>query len=775
MFICSLCCVTSRRQGSDTNVAWLGTHSLHDGDSPQKTDAMGWSAVSCFSFFFPHKWTPIFNIYTGNDDFFIGGAPVFCPTELWFKLWLPSNPCGKTLASGRHVSSVSNDLHRWWNWYLGGQAGMTYNHPKTITPISCIFYGAKAIVFLDQWSVNPGLFTAVAVGLAGRKALRGNTEVTTTSYERFMLQIATHEQNHKAMINEGVIVRDNIYSSFLRASSVTLLFLSSILQLKLSKSYSCGLNLCFSSGCLWIIDNSPQRSLCEKTLFLFSDNGDFYPGYPGYNDFYPGQGQDGNVNFLPPNGPGGPLDQVPHPAGKKIPLVLNFELKPTFCDDLVAQRKSRRKKEKWLFAFIFVSRFWISVLTWIQCSSCFLQPDQKINKWCTLLLSTLLVCCKWQDQLFHRQFFFRTEPHPHKKEKKFIAPTSDALFPEQTHLNSILTCFPKENIIPMPLQINNRLFTYHWVNLSNLFLRLSVFRGLSCLFRSDFGKYSFCGENNGSSFGFPSNNTNGERIVAVWIQHWPFLLLMLWPRCCQTFNTCFSFFKTFQARCSSMICSRITLGTWVISHHAMSKGETRWKEQRKLCHWEQSIRFRSQCKLGPMIRAQKAKTWGRAGPKLKQTQDWGGREMERAQYWNWAILSNLVQMGKVNTARGDCAGDCKYEKEKHWREIGCVGWENAGGDWGGGSAVEVGGREEKKSAVNCLHSWSIFYWRNPTDPSDGSRIWVGGTRSWLRCDPGRERIHSDLKRVLKWKENGFAQNLWIILRGGIEYPRNPPR
>lgn len=50
--------------------------------------------------------------------------------------------------------------------------------------------------------------------------------------------------------------------------------------------------------------------------FIFSDNGDFYPGYPGYNDFYPGQGQDGNVNFLPPNGPGGPLDQVPHPAGK---------------------------------------------------------------------------------------------------------------------------------------------------------------------------------------------------------------------------------------------------------------------------------------------------------------------------------------------------------------------------------------------------------------------------------------------------------------------------
>ena len=58
-----------------------------------------------------------------------------------------------------------------------------------------------------------------------------------------------------------------------------------------------------------------------------SDNGDFYPGYAGYNDFYPGQGQDGNVNFLPPNGPGGPLDQVPHPAGKHtfqfIPTLTN--------------------------------------------------------------------------------------------------------------------------------------------------------------------------------------------------------------------------------------------------------------------------------------------------------------------------------------------------------------------------------------------------------------------------------------------------------------------
>lgn len=92
---------------------------------------------------------------------------------------------------------------------------MTYNHPKTITPISCIFYGAKSIVFLDQWSVDPGLFTALAVGLAGPRALRGNLEVTTTSSERFMSEIATHEQNHKAMINEGVIVLDNIYSSVL--------------------------------------------------------------------------------------------------------------------------------------------------------------------------------------------------------------------------------------------------------------------------------------------------------------------------------------------------------------------------------------------------------------------------------------------------------------------------------------------------------------------------------------------------------------------------------
>ncbi|CAI9714823.1 homeobox Lhx1-like [Octopus vulgaris] len=53
----------------------------------------------------------------------------------------------------------------------------------------------------------------------------------------------------------------------------------------------------------------------------FSDNGqDFYPGYQAYNEFFPGQGQEGpgNINFLPPTSQGTPpisLEQSLHPGG----------------------------------------------------------------------------------------------------------------------------------------------------------------------------------------------------------------------------------------------------------------------------------------------------------------------------------------------------------------------------------------------------------------------------------------------------------------------------
>ena len=40
---------------------------------------------------------------------------------------------------------------------------------------------------------------------------------------------------------------------------------------------------------------------------VFADNGEFYPGYPGYGDYFPdGQPGPGGVNFLPP----GAMDQM---------------------------------------------------------------------------------------------------------------------------------------------------------------------------------------------------------------------------------------------------------------------------------------------------------------------------------------------------------------------------------------------------------------------------------------------------------------------------------
>lgn len=57
----------------------------------------------------------------------------------------------------------------------------------------------------------------------------------------------------------------------------------------------------------------------------FSDNGqEFYPGYQTYNEFFPGQGQEGpgNINFLPPTSQGTPpisLEQTLHPGATISP------------------------------------------------------------------------------------------------------------------------------------------------------------------------------------------------------------------------------------------------------------------------------------------------------------------------------------------------------------------------------------------------------------------------------------------------------------------------
>ena len=85
--------------------------------------------------------------------------------------------------------------------------------------------------------------------------------------------------------------------------------------------------------------------------------------------------------------------------------------------------------------------------------------------------------------------------------------------------------------------------------------------------------------------------------------------------------------------------------------------------------------------------------------------------MEKAQYWNWAILSNLEQMGKVNTARGDCAGNCV---NMNWRNIGrkiiCVGWKNAPGDRSCGSraAEHAGCQQEEGKEKRTEPAWTFW-------------------------------------------------------------------
>ena len=66
----------------------------------------------------------------------------------------------------------------------------------------------------------------------------------------------------------------------------------------------------------------------STTLVIFAENGEFYPGYPGYNDYFPGQGDPNGMNFLPPtSGPGNALvDQNVHPAGKLFPLLISKQI-----------------------------------------------------------------------------------------------------------------------------------------------------------------------------------------------------------------------------------------------------------------------------------------------------------------------------------------------------------------------------------------------------------------------------------------------------------------
>ena len=42
-------------------------------------------------------------------------------------------------------------------------------------------------------------------------------------------------------------------------------------------------------------------------FFLVTENGDFYPGFPGYGEYFPGQPGEHvpGMTFLPPNGPQG--------------------------------------------------------------------------------------------------------------------------------------------------------------------------------------------------------------------------------------------------------------------------------------------------------------------------------------------------------------------------------------------------------------------------------------------------------------------------------------
>lgn len=63
------------------------------------------------------------------------------------------------------------------------------------------------------------------------------------------------------------------------------------------------------------------RFVLSIFILYISENGqEYYPGYQGYNDFFPGQdGGPGNMNFLPPSSQGTPplnLDQQMHHSGK---------------------------------------------------------------------------------------------------------------------------------------------------------------------------------------------------------------------------------------------------------------------------------------------------------------------------------------------------------------------------------------------------------------------------------------------------------------------------
>lgn len=65
------------------------------------------------------------------------------------------------------------------------------------------------------------------------------------------------------------------------------------------------------------------------SFFFITENGqDFYPGYQGYNDFFPGQGDGGPppMNFLPPTSQGTPplsMEQSLHHNSKYILRLSN--------------------------------------------------------------------------------------------------------------------------------------------------------------------------------------------------------------------------------------------------------------------------------------------------------------------------------------------------------------------------------------------------------------------------------------------------------------------
>lgn len=69
--------------------------------------------------------------------------------------------------------------------------------------------------------------------------------------------------------------------------------------------------------------------LKRMSFFFITENGqDFYPGYQGYNDFFPGQGDGGPppMNFLPPTSQGTPplsMEQSLHHNSKYILRLSN--------------------------------------------------------------------------------------------------------------------------------------------------------------------------------------------------------------------------------------------------------------------------------------------------------------------------------------------------------------------------------------------------------------------------------------------------------------------